>query len=42
MDAILIGNHILKSDKKLNDTLLNIIEKSRFLESAQNKINKLK
>lgn len=42
MDAILIGNHILKSDKKLHDTLLNIIEKSRFLESAQNKINKLK
>ena len=42
MDEILIGNYILKSDKKLYNLLLNIIETSRFLESAQNKINKLK
>lgn len=42
MDAILVGNDILKSDNKLNNTILNIIEKSRFLESAQNKIIKIK
>lgn len=42
MDSILIGNSILNNDKKLKGELLEIIEGSRFLESAQNKINKLK
>lgn len=42
MDAIIVGMTILKSDTKLHKDLLNIIERSRFLESAQNKINKLK
>ena len=42
MDSILIGSDILKKDKKNHRCLLDIIEKSRFLESAQNKINKLK
>lgn len=42
MDSILIGRCILNCDMKLQKELLNIIERSRFLESAQNKINKLK
>ena len=42
MDAILIGRCILNCDMKLQKEILNIIERSRFLESAQNKINKLK
>ena len=42
MDSILIGRCILNCDMKLQKDLLNIIERSRFLESAKNKINKLK
>ena len=42
MDSILIGRCILNCDMKLQKELLNIIERSRFLESAKNKINKLK
>lgn len=42
MDSILIGNKILNSDKKLKNELLSIIDRSRFLETAKNKINKLK
>ena len=42
MDSILIGNKILNSDKKLKNQLLSIIDHSRFLETAKNKINKLK
>ena len=42
MDSILIGRSILNSDKKLQNEIINIIEHSRFLESAQNKMNKLK
>ena len=42
MDSILIGRTILNGDQKLQKEILNIIERSRFLESAQNKIYKLK
>ena len=42
MDSILIGRCILNCDTKLQKEILNIIERSRFLESAQKKINKLK
>ena len=42
MDSILVGRCILNCDTKLQKEILNIIERSRFLESAQKKINKLK
>ncbi len=42
MDSILIGRDIMKTDKKLHDNLLKIIDGSRFLETAKNKIDKLK
>ena len=32
----------MKTDKKLHDNLLKIIDGSRFLETAKNKIDKLK
>ena len=40
MDLLLIGHHKLKKEKDLQE-LLTIIEKSKFLETAQKKIMKL-
>lgn len=42
MDAILVGKWIMNCDKNIHDNLLKIINSSRFLETAKNKINKLK
>ena len=42
MASSLVGRCILNCDMKLQNEIINIIERSRFLESAKNKINNLK